>query len=241
VTTQPDYIKYIYWFTPEEEEQLRERLLARGIRLKSAKGIVCTPLDPINKITSVPPEVWDDTCGRQGSWYRASDKSGLYLVVSAFELEDQADHLAAVLTLSDFVPPRRATTAEKEQLVDDPQFQAKLPEGWKHPTETERRIYLRWARRFGSSTDNYAFLYLSHTANHANFVCPRFFIEDESGTVPYSIDATAHSCSCCVELFQILGQEYARKLVLPCPGAAIFARLEPDRYLLVARPEARGD
>mgnify|MGYP000047008739 CR=1 FL=1 len=62
-----------------------------------------------------------------------------------------------------------------------------------------------------------------------------FFIRDEENIIPYSIDRSAHLCSCCVELFQVLGDEFERKLVAPCPGATIFARLKPDRYLLVEK------
>jgi hypothetical protein len=39
-----------------------------------------------------------------------------------------------------------------------------------------------------------------------------------------------------VELFQVLGGDYRKKMVAPCPGATIFARLKPDRYLLVEKP-----
>jgi len=84
--------------------------------------------------------------------------------------------------------------------------------------------------------DDYGFLYLSHSANHANFLSPRFFVRDGEGMIPYSIDRSAHLCSCCVELFQILGGNYQKKMVAPCPGATIFARLKPDQYLLVERP-----
>jgi len=75
------YEKHVYWLTPEEEARLREDLARRDIRLKSAKGIVCTPMDVLNRITSVAPGVWNETCNRQGSWYRASDRNGLYLVI----------------------------------------------------------------------------------------------------------------------------------------------------------------
>ena len=111
----------------------------------------------------------------------------------------------------------------------------RIPSDWKQVGETEKRIYLRWARRLGSDIQEYDFLYLSHTANHANFINPHFFVEDEDGVIPYSIDKSAHLCSCCVELFQVLGGEFDRKLVAPCPGATIFARLKPDRYMLVEK------
>jgi hypothetical protein len=229
------YKKHVYWLTKDEETRLRDELVLAGVRLKSAKGIVCTPLDRINKITSVAPEVWNDTCARQGSWYRNSVKKGLYLIVSSFPLEGYEGHKVAMITESDFIQPRPATREEKEALVAAPEFEIQLPPEWHRVDDIEKRIYLRWARRLGSDVEDYDFLYLSHTANHANFVQPRFFVRDDNGIIPYSIDQTAHLCSSCVELFQILGGEYEKKLVAPCPGATIFARLKPDRFLLVEK------
>lgn len=230
------YKKHVYWLTKDEETLLREELSFHKIKLKSAKGIMCTPLDIINRVSSVAPEVWNETCGRQGSWYRTSDKNGLYLIVSSFDLEGYEDEKAAVITESDFVPPALATIEDKRDFIQDPSLKNRLPEEWQRPGETEKRIQLRWAKRFGSEIKDYDFLYLSHTANHANFINPRFFIRDDSGIIPYSIDRTANLCSCCVELFQVLGSEFSKKLVAPCAGASIFARLEPDRFLLVEKP-----
>jgi hypothetical protein len=227
------YIKHIYWLTKEEEANLREELATSNIKLKSAKGIVCTPLDAINKITSVAPDIWNDTCNRQGSWYRTSEKNGMYLVVSSFELTNYGDYKAAVITESDFIPPRLASLEDKNILVQDELIKRRIPEEWLYPRESEKKIYLRWARRLGSDVQDYNFLYLSHTANHANFIDPHFFISIGEDIVPYSIDRSAHLCSCCVELFQVLGSQYKKKMVVPCPGATIFARLKPDRYLLV--------
>lgn len=229
------YRKHIYWLTKDEEARLRDELGSREIKIRSAKGIVCTPLDVINKISSVAPEVWNDTCSRQGSWYRTSEKNGLYLIVSSFELEDYEDRKSAVLTESDFVPPKLASLENKKALSEDHRLRERIPEQWEQIGKREKRIYLRWARRLGSDIREYDFLYLSHTANHANFINPQFFIEDEDGVIPYSIDKSAHLCSCCVELFQVLGGEFHRKLVAPCPGAIIFARLKPNRYLLVEK------
>lgn len=230
------YQKHIYWLTQDQESQLETDLKSRHIKLKHAKGIVCTPLDKINKITSVAPEVWDETCGRQGSWYRTSDKNGLYLIISAFELDGFEARRAAVITESDFVLPQPASLTEKQRLFEDPRLQEKMPARWRHVDEMEKRIYLRWAKRLGSSVQDYDQLYMTHTANHANFITPKFFIETSESIVPYSIDKSAHLCSCCVELFQVLGSEFKKKLVAPCPGATIFARLKPNRYLLVEKP-----
>ena len=234
--TNGPYQKHIYWLTRDEALQLQNTLESQGIKLKHAKGIVCTPLDKINKITSVAPEIWDETCCRQGSWYRTSDKNGFYLIISAFELDGFEARRAAVITESDFVLPQPASLTEKQLLLEDPRLQERMPAQWRQVDEIEKRIYLRWAKRLGSSVQDYNKLYMTHTANHANFITPRFFIETSDGITPYSIDKSAHLCSCCVELFQVLGSEFKKKLVAPCPGATIFARLKPNRYLLVEKP-----
>jgi hypothetical protein len=227
------YIKHIYWLSKEEEVFLREELRAAGLKLKSAKGVACTPLDERNKISSVAPEVWTETCARQGSWYRASPKSGLHLIVSSFELDHSRYIKEATITKSDFRPPHHADEKQKREMIEDRDLIRRIPAEWQTIPEAEKGVYLKWAKRLGSTVGDYDFLYLSHTANHANFIKPQFFIDQEGGLIPYSIDRSAHLCSCCLELFQILGQEFHRKLVAPCPGAIIFARLKPDEYLLV--------
>ncbi len=231
------YKKHIYWLQESQEADLREELQQQNRKLKTAKGIVCTPLDRINKIASVPPSVWDETCSRQGSWYRQSKRNGQFLIVSSFELKNFEKYRSAILTESDFVPPRLATDEDTEALFQDEALSKSMPEEWTNVQETEKRIYLRWARRLGAAPPDYEALYRAHTANHANFIHPRFFIEDSRGPIPYSINLSAWLCSCCVELFQVLGSHYHKKLVAPCPGATIFARLKPNRYLLVENTE----
>jgi hypothetical protein len=230
------YLKHVYWLSAEEEARLRRHLKAEGIKLKSAKGVVCTPLDEINKVSSVAPEVWDETCVRQGSWYRASDKNGLFLVISSFELEGFAHHKASTIRQVDFRPPHLADLREKKEMVSDRDFSVRIPARWKQVSELEKRIFLRWAGRLGSEVEDFDFLYLTQTANHANFTKPRFYVEEDGEIVPYSIDRSAHLCSCCLELFQVIGEKHSKKLVAPCAGAVIFARLTPDRYLLVEKP-----
>jgi hypothetical protein len=45
------YRKQVYWLKESEEDRLRKRLLEKGIRMRSAKGIVCTPLGEIDSAT----------------------------------------------------------------------------------------------------------------------------------------------------------------------------------------------
>jgi len=233
VKPKREYKKFIYWLNRAEAYRLRQELEKRDIKLRSARAVVCTPLDELNRISSVAPAVWNETCARQGSWYRASPKKGLYLIVSSFELEDYQPRRAATITRTDFLPPRYATQAEKQALLMDDEFLSEIPPRWSRADEIETRICLRWAKRLGSDETDYDSLHLSHTANHANFMRPHFFVERNRHIVPYSIDRSAHLCSCCLELFQVIGGQYPQKLVAPCPGATIFARLRPDQYLLV--------
>jgi len=156
-------------------------------------------------------------------------------VISSFDVEEIKDKKAATIRRVDFNPPKAATPEDKKALVDDPDFDRRVPPRWREVGDVEKRIFLRWAARLGSETEDFDLLYLSHTANHANFVKPRFFVREGETIIPYSIDRSAHLCSSCLELFQVLGAEHKKKLVAPCPGAAIFARLEPDKFLLVEK------
>ena len=228
-------MKYIYWLTGEKEGELRAILAERGKKLKKGKAVVCPGLDEITKIISVAPEVWRGTCQRQGSWYRRSAKKGLYLIISSFELEGFEPYREAVITRSDFILPRPATREEKQEMVEDEEFRLSVPEEWHIVSDLEKRLWTKWARRLGSE-DEWDTLFLTHTATHANFIKPRFFIEEDGHIIPYSIDRSANLCSCCLELFGVIGERWKKKLVSPCAGAVVFSRLEKDRYLLVESP-----
>jgi len=219
----------------EGEQELREELIKGKIKVKKGKSLMCPGLDEISKVISVGPEVWDGTCHRQGSWYRESEKNGQYLIISSLELSDFESHKEAIITKSDFSPPVLATVNEMEEMVKDEEFKPLIPQDWNIISDLEKRIWIRWARRSGSDAD-WATLFLTHTANHANFIKPRFFIEENGQRIPYSIHISANLCSCCLELFQVIGDNYPKKLVSPCAGAVIFSRLPKDKYLLVERP-----
>jgi len=231
----PDkYVKHIYWLTREKEGQLKTILAERGIKLKSGKAVVCPGLDEISKIISVAPEVWNGTCKRQGSWYWKSRKNGLYLIISSFELEGFEPYREAVITRSNFTLPRPATREEKQEMIAKEDFKPLVPEQWYIVSDLEERLWTKWARRLGSQ-EEWDMLFLTHTAAHANFINPRFYIEKDGYIIPYSIDQSANLCSCCLELFGVIAEKWKKKLVSPCAGAVIFSRLEKDRYLLVER------
>jgi len=228
-------VKHVYWLTGEKEGQLKRTLADRGIKLKSGKAVVCPGLDEITKIISVAPEVWRGTCQRQGTWYKKSAKNGLYLIISSFGLEGFEPYKHAVITRSDFILPNPATRKEKQEMIEDEGFRPSVPKEWYEVSDFEKRLWIRWARRLGSE-DDWDTLFLTHTANHANFTKPRFFLEEDGHIIPYSIDRSANLCSCCLELFGVIGEEWKKKLVAPCSGAVVFSRLKKDRYLLVETP-----
>ncbi|MBE9520170.1 MAG: hypothetical protein IME97_03505 [Proteobacteria bacterium] len=120
-------------------------------------------------------------------------------------------------------------------MIRDEEFKVLVPEEWYVVSDLEKRLWTRWARRLGSE-EGWDSLFLTHTACHANFIKPRFFVESDGQKVPYSIDRSANLCSCCLELFQVVGTAWRKKLVAPCAGAVIFSRLPKDRYLLVEKP-----
>lgn len=229
------YIKHIYWLTKEKEKDLRLDLMKRNIELETGKDIVCPGLSEFDDMVVVSPETWSGICHRQGSWYRKSEKKSQYLIISAFELQGFEQYKEAVITRSDFRLPGPATREDKEDMVGDTAFRSLVPKEWDTVSDTEKKIWMRWAKRSGSELD-WDEIFLTHTANHANFIKPRFFIERDGETIPYSIDRSAHLCSCCLELFQVIGNKWRKKLVAPCAGAVIFARLPKDRYFLVERP-----
>jgi hypothetical protein len=76
-------------------------------------------------------------------------------------------------------------------------------------------------------------LFIYHCANHANFLDPEFFIESIDGPIPYSIGSTKQVCSACLEFFNIIGEEFKKKFVIPCPGAVLFAGMVVNQYYLI--------
>jgi len=228
------YKKYVYWLTGIQFHDTCSMLSKTGREVVLVSRLPGLALKSRLPIAGVPPAAWNGTCNRQGSWYRHSEKKNMFLLLSSFQLLDFDIRLQAVITESNFYPPRLASEQEKMALVEDSAFKKRLPEEWSQISSPEKRIYLKWAKRLGSNLDEFNALFLSHTANHSNFMRPLLYAEDDNGVqIPYSIDCSAHLCSCCVELFDIVGARHPKKLVAPCPGAVICTGLEPNRYLMV--------
>jgi len=224
-----EYLKYSYWLKPEHVDDVRSELKSKDIRLKWARGVVCTPLDPLNRITMVEPRTWDETCERQGSWYRISPRAGQYLLVSSFPVHHPACTPNTVIRESAFDACRQATTEERERLLRSEPYVKKVPAQWARMDEREKKRWKVWLSKINIDV-NLDLLLEIHSANHANFLEPSFFVKEDGRVVPYSIDLSSHLCSCCLEMYNVVGDRFPRKLVRPCLGALYFARLEPDRF-----------
>ncbi len=236
---KPDYRLYAYFVDKKEADLLFTRLRDQKARVKKAHGMPCQGLMNRGGVTIIPPEVWDNICYRQGAWFRHSDLAGKALINSAVPLEGVGE--AVIITPSDFRPPRLPDDEEKRMLVNSEAYKNQVPEEYGVNAESDilqwRQFRRRLAKQLGMDPAELEMdtqrIFLNHCANHANFLDPRFYVEEGGKKVPYSIDVTMSLCSACVEFFNIIGQEYPVKYVAPCPGAVLVGDLPADRYFRV--------
>jgi hypothetical protein len=216
-----DYRVHSYFIDQEEAELLFSRLRAQKARVRKAHGMPCQGLMNRGGVTIIPPEVWDNICYRQGAWFRHSDLAGKTLVNSAEPLKGMGE--AVIITPSDFRPPRLPNDEEKRILVSSEAYKNMAPEEYGVNAEDDIRQWwkfrLRLAKQLGMDpaeleTDSQR-IFLNHCANHANFIDPLFYVEEDGKKVPYSTDLTMSLCSACAELFNIIGREYPVKYVVP--------------------------
>lgn len=121
-------------------------------------------------------------------------------------------------------------------LIRQESYQQARPDEWEDIHGEDPQLNEKWLRIMGVRGITYEELFVTHCANHANFLEPSYFIVQEDGPVPYSIDKTTHICSACLEFFNIIGSQFKKKLVVPCPGAVLFAGMAPNRYYEVVQP-----
>jgi hypothetical protein len=91
------------------------------------------------------------------------------------------------------------------------------------------KVFFTINRQWGWG-ENLKTYWLSHKANHANFVANKITTEIDGENVPYSISENAGVCSSCVEFFNIVNKDQ-RKLVRACPGSITFGGAKKDVFL----------
>ena len=197
--------------------------------------VPCRVLRASKEIAYLAPPAWDGFCKRRTSWYRKSAMAEKFLIVSNLPLN--ALHLEGpgiIIKESDFKPGRFPKSDELSQLIQSEEYQKRKPSEWDKPDPLEREFYQRWFER-SRTNENFDFdkILMSHSANHANFIDPKFFVNRNGKKVPYSIADSIHVCSSCLEFFNILGNQCPLKYVVPCIGAVQFAHLPIDHYFEV--------
>jgi hypothetical protein len=230
-----NYCKYAYWVDQRKVGALKAALKGADRSVIESTKAVCVPLSRRIEIGIVSPATWKnvDLCKRPLSWYWVSKRAGQFLIISSSELTEFGLSLQIVLRPITFRPPRLPNEEEKADLISRPSYTQATPRDWNHFDAQELARQETWMRNIGIRGKRFETLFLTHCANHANFIEPEYFVQHNNSKVPYSIGKTKEICSACLEFFNVLGEAHPVKYVVPCPGAVIYAGLPVNRYIEV--------
>lgn len=235
------YKKYCYWLDLNEFKSVRNDLEGKEIQGNDEAHLPCRVLRASKELGYVAPSAWNGFCKRRTSWYWKSEKAEKVMVVSnkLWDIPECKDPITIVE--SNFKPDRLPSEKEILELIELDEYRKKKPKGWDKPHAIEKDFYQVYFDRYGA-TNSFDFdkLLKYHSANHANFLNPKFFIIQDEAKVPYSIADTIHVCSSCLEFFDILGKQWPVKYIVPCIGAVKFAGLPMNDYFEVIAPKRKG-
>ena len=228
------YRKFCYWLGLKGLREVRESLEGKGLELADETRIPCRILRTSKEVGIVAPQAWHGICRRRTCWYWESEKASQYLVVSNMPLDHPEMGHPIIITQSSFKPDRLPTLDEISPLLKSQEFQKKKPKAWEEVEPIEKDFYQTWYERHPENEPfDFDKIFMSHSANHANFLDPKFFAKFNGVMAPYSIADSLRVCSCCLEFFNILGSQWKVKYVTPCIGAVMFARLPANQYFEV--------
>jgi hypothetical protein len=229
-----EYQKFCYWIDLHRLKKVKKALEEKGLQLIDEPRIPCRVLRASGEVGYLAPPTWDGFCKRKTSWYGKSDKVGKFLVVSNTPFDHLGIGNPIIITESNFRPPRLPSPDELAQLIKSREFQNKKPSIWEKVDPLDKEFYQRWYERH-LPDDRFDFdkIFAYHSANHANFLDPKFYVTLNGVIAPYSIADSLHACSSCVEFFNIIGSQWPVKYVIPCIGAVQFAHLSENIYFQV--------
>jgi len=229
-----EYQKCCYWVDFRTLKAIQEELEKREVELWEETRIPCRVLRASMEIGYVAPLAWEGFCKRRTSWYLSSEKAGKFLVVSNSPLNLSGLGNPVLIMNSNFSPERLPTSWEIFELARSRSFQEAVPRLWNKLDVLEKDFYQRWfERNHVNEPFDFEKILMGHSANHANFIDPKFFNDLDGSKIPYSIANSTHVCSSCLEFFNILGSQWPVKYVVPCIGAVQFAKLPIDHYFKV--------
>lgn len=229
------YQKFAYWLKKKEYLDFQQTLEKEGVKYSVAKKAVCPPLSKRWSLGIVPPETWEKAklCQRQLSWYWYSAHAGEYLIISSFDLSSYGMSQQIIIQKSDLKPKEFPSPETQKDMISRYSYLQNKPKEW-DDIDLESDELQKWMKIMGIRGIKFKDLFLSHCANHANFLEPIYYLQDNGCIIPYSIsNKTKYLCSACLEFFNIIGARFTRKLVIPCPGAITFAGLPVNTYLEV--------
>ncbi len=151
------------------------------------------------------------------SWYRESSHAGQFLVISSSDLIDYGLSAEVVIRDSKFWPEKLPDDDAKQQLISQSNYQKTKPDEWDDLENEDPVLISKWLKVMGIRNMTYEELFVSHCANHANFIEPMFYIEeDEFGKVSYSIAKKSNLvCSACLSFIISLVQCLRRSWLFP--------------------------
>jgi hypothetical protein len=229
-----EYKKYCYWLDSDSLKKAKESLKKIDIESIDEDRIPCRILRASIEIGYVVPAAWEGFCKRRTSWHRYSQKAKKFLMVSNFPVDLPDLGNSIIITESNFKPDRFPSSEEISQLIKSKKYKTQKPSEWDKPDPLEKDFYQRWFGR-QQRTEPFDFdqILLRHSANHANFIDPKFYVNLNERKIPYSIADSLHVCSSCLEFFNILGSEWSVKYVVACVGAVQFARLPMNKFFKI--------
>jgi len=235
------YKKYCYWLDSKRFTTVKKVLEEEGNQGTDETHLPCRVLRSSTEIGYVAPSAWNGFCKRRTSWYWKSDKAEKFLIVSNGSLDIPGCKDPITVVESNFKPDRLPSPKEILELTESDEYRKRKPKGWDKPDPIERDFYQIYLERYGA-TDSFDLdrLLKYHSANHANFLNPKFYITLNESKVPYSIAGSIHVCSSCLEFFNILGDQWSLKYVVPCIGAVKFAGLPMNHYFEVKAQGTQG-
>ena len=235
------YKKFCYWVDLHGLKKVREDIEQRGSELDDEARIPCRVLRPSTETIFLAPPAWNGFCKRRTSWYRRSDKAGKFLVVSNTSLDHLDIGNPIIIKASSFKPDHLPSYEEILQLIKSEKYQSLKPDVWEKVDPLDKEFYQRWFELHQpQELFDFDKIFAHHSANHANFIDTRYFITLNRLLVPYSIADSLHVCSSCLEFFNILGNQWPVKYVVPCIGAVQFAHLPMDQYFEVGIQKDRN-
>jgi hypothetical protein len=235
------YQKLCYWVDHENLEKVRKSCKEEGIELKDEARIPCRVLRTSWEVGYLTPPAWYGLCKRRTSWYWESEKAGKVLVVSNTSLDPLDVGNPIVITESSFKPDRLPSPKEITRLIKSETYQQRKPSVWENIEPVEKEFYQTWFERHRANEPfDFDNIFASHSANHSNFIDPKYFVTQNGLISPYSIAGSSYVCSSCLEFFNILGEQWPIKYVVPCIGAVLFAHLPMDQYFEVRDQKGEG-